>query len=36
MDLKQVRWEDMDWSHLSQEMDSWQDLMKTVMNLQVL
>jgi hypothetical protein len=35
MDLKEIRWEGMDWIHLAQERDKWQALVKTVMDLRV-
>jgi len=36
MDLREIGWEGVDWIHLAQDRDQWQDLVNTVMNLQVL
>jgi hypothetical protein len=33
MDLREVRLEVVDWMHLGQARDQWQDLVNTVMNL---
>jgi hypothetical protein len=33
MDLIQVRWEGVEWTHLSQNRDQWQALVDTVMDL---
>jgi len=35
VDLKGIRWDSMDWIHLSQDRDQWQAVMNTVMNLWV-
>jgi len=35
MDLKEVRWEDVDWMHLTQDRDQWRTLVNAVMNLRV-
>jgi hypothetical protein len=35
MDLREIGWESVYWMHLSQNMDQWQALVCTVMNLQV-
>jgi len=35
MDLGELGWEDMDWIHLAQDRDKWQDLVNTVMKLRV-
>jgi hypothetical protein len=32
-DLKDIRWENVDWMHLAQDRDQWQALVKIVMNL---
>jgi hypothetical protein len=34
MGVREIRWEDVDWIHLAQDRDQWQDLLNTVMNLQ--
>jgi len=34
-DLREIRWEGVDWMNLSQDRDKWWDLMNTVMNLWV-
>jgi hypothetical protein len=36
MDLREIRWEGMDWIELAQDRDQWRVLMNTVMNLRVL
>jgi hypothetical protein len=36
MDLREIGWEDVDWVHLTQDRDQWQDLVNMVMNLWVL
>jgi hypothetical protein len=36
MDLREIGWEGVDWFHLAQDRDQWQDLVNTAMNLQVL
>jgi hypothetical protein len=36
MDLREIRWGDVDWINLIQERDQWRTLVNTVMNLQVL
>jgi hypothetical protein len=33
MDFKEIRWGGMDWIHLAQERDQWQDLVNKVMSL---
>jgi hypothetical protein len=35
MDLREIRFGDVDWIHLAQDRDRWQALVNTVMNLQV-
>jgi hypothetical protein len=35
MALRETAWEFVNWMHLAQERNQWQDLVKTVMNLQV-
>jgi hypothetical protein len=35
MDLREIRWDDMDWLHLAQDRDQWKALVNTVMNLRV-
>jgi hypothetical protein len=35
MSLKAVGWDDVDWTHLAQNRDQLQDLVNTVMSLQV-
>jgi hypothetical protein len=35
MDLREIGWEGVDWIHVAQDGDHWQDLMNTVMNLWV-
>jgi hypothetical protein len=35
MDLKEIEWGCMDWIHLAKDRDQWQNLVNTVMNLQV-
>jgi hypothetical protein len=35
MDLKEIGWECVDWMHLAQERDQWQDVLNMVMNFQV-
>jgi len=35
MNLTEIVWESVDWIHLAQDMDQWQDLVNMVMNLQV-
>jgi hypothetical protein len=35
MDLRRIRWGDMDWIHLAQERDQWKALENMVMNHQV-
>jgi hypothetical protein len=35
MDLREVRWDGMDWIDLVQERDRWRALVNTVMNLRV-
>jgi hypothetical protein len=36
MDLRETGWGSVEWIHLSQDGDNWQDLVNVVMNLQVL
>jgi hypothetical protein len=36
MNLKDTRWEGMDWIHLAQDRDKWQALVNMIMNLWVL
>jgi hypothetical protein len=35
MDLRQIRWEGVDWMHLAEDRDKWQGLVNMVVNLQV-
>jgi hypothetical protein len=35
MDLREIRWDGMDWIDLAQDRDRWRALVNTVMNLQV-
>jgi hypothetical protein len=35
VDIKEIRWEGMDWIQLSRYQGEWQDLVDTVMNLRV-
>jgi hypothetical protein len=35
MDLREMVWDDVDWIHLAQDMDKWQAVVNTVMNLRV-
>jgi hypothetical protein len=35
MDLREIVWKGVDWMHLDQDRDQWQDLVNTVMNFQV-
>jgi hypothetical protein len=35
MDLREIRWDGMDWIHLAQHRDQWRALVNTVMNLRV-
>jgi hypothetical protein len=35
MDLREIRWEGVDWIHLAQDRDQWRAVVNTVMNLQV-
>jgi hypothetical protein len=35
MDLREIRWDGMDWNELAQDMDQWRALVNTVMNLRV-
>jgi hypothetical protein len=35
MDLREIRWDDMDWIHLAQDRYWWRALVNTVMNLRV-
>jgi hypothetical protein len=35
MELKQIRWEGVDWIHLAQDMDQWLAVVNTEMNLRV-
>jgi hypothetical protein len=34
--LREMEWEGVDWIHLAQDLDQWQAVMSTVMNLRVL
>jgi hypothetical protein len=36
MDLRETRWECVDWIHMTQDRDQWRALVDTVMNLRVL
>jgi hypothetical protein len=36
MDLRGIRWDDMDWIALAQKRDQWRALVNTVMNLELL
>jgi len=35
MDLREIRWEFVDWMHLAQDRDRWQAVMNTVMNIPI-
>jgi hypothetical protein len=35
MDIRDIRWEVVDWIHLGQDRDQWRILVITVMNLEV-
>jgi hypothetical protein len=35
MDLREIRWDGMDWIDLAQDRDQWRALLNTVMNLRV-
>jgi hypothetical protein len=35
MDLREIRWEGVDWMHLAQDRDQWRTLVSTIMNLWV-
>jgi hypothetical protein len=35
IDLREIRWEAMDWIHLAQDRDQWRALVNMVMNLRV-
>jgi hypothetical protein len=35
MDLREIRWDSMDWIDLAQDKDQWRALVNTVMNLRV-
>jgi hypothetical protein len=35
MDLREIRWDDMDWIDLAQYRDQWRALVNTIMNLRV-
>jgi hypothetical protein len=35
MDLREIRWDGMDWIDLAQDRDQWRALVNTVMNLRV-
>jgi hypothetical protein len=34
MDLREIEWGDMDWIHLTQDMDQWRVLVNVIMNCQ--
>jgi hypothetical protein len=34
MDLRDIGWKGVNWMHLAQDMDQWQDFVKAIMNLQ--
>jgi hypothetical protein len=33
LDLREVRWEDVDWMHLTQDRNQWRAVVNTIMNL---
>jgi hypothetical protein len=33
MDIREIRWEDVDWMHLAQDRDQWWAVVNTVMNI---
>jgi hypothetical protein len=35
IDLREIRWDDVDWIDLAQDRDQWRALLNTVMNLRV-
>jgi hypothetical protein len=35
MDSRELRYDDVDWIHLPQDRDQWQELLNTVLNLRV-
>jgi hypothetical protein len=35
IDLSEIRWEDVDWLHLTQDRDQWRAVVNMVMNLRV-
>jgi hypothetical protein len=35
MDIREIRWDDMDWVDLAQDRDQWRALVNAVMNLRV-
>jgi hypothetical protein len=35
MNIREIRWDGMDWIDLDQDMDQWRALVNTVMNLRV-
>jgi hypothetical protein len=35
MDLREIKWEDVDWMHLAQDRDQWKAIVNMVMNLWV-
>jgi hypothetical protein len=35
IDLREIRWDGMDWIDLAQDRDPWEALVNTIMNLQV-
>jgi len=35
MDLREIVWEGVDWIHLAQDMDQWEDLVRTLLKLRV-
>jgi hypothetical protein len=36
MDLREIRWDAMDWIDLTQDRDQWRALVNTVLNIQVI
>jgi hypothetical protein len=35
MDLREIKWDDMDWIDMAQDRDQWRALVNTVLNLRV-